>query len=121
MSQLADRFAQAVRTLVGDGPVKLRLMRAFSEHLKDLHEGDFPAALRRNFAELAAALTRVKPAAGEDRVRATVQKMSPADAGHYAHAIVQLYAELLGQMERAEPLKVVAGAKAPPRYLATRP
>jgi hypothetical protein len=121
MSQLTERFAEAVRTLVCDGAVKLRLMRAFTDHLKDLDQSDFPAALRRKFSELQAALTRVDPIGNEDRVRASVQKMSAVEAGDYANAIVQLYAELLGQMDRAEPLKVVAGVKVPPRYLASRP
>jgi hypothetical protein len=121
MSQLTERFADAVRALVCDGAVKLRLTRAFTDHLKDLDETDFPPALRRQFIELQAALTRVDPVGSEDRVRATVQKMSAADASRYATSIVQLYAELLGQTERAEPLKVVTGAKAPPRFLASRP
>jgi hypothetical protein len=120
MSQLTERFADAVRTLVCDGAVKVRLIRAFTDQLKDLDQSDFPAGLRRKFAELYAALTRVDPVGNDDRVRASVQKMSAVEAGHYANAIVQLYAELLGQMDRAEPLKVVTGAKAP-RYLATRP
>jgi hypothetical protein len=119
MAQLADRFAAAVRTLVGEGPVKQRLSRAFAEHLEDLQDGELPPTLRREFEELHAALHRIAPAGNETRVRASVQKMSPQEAGGHAGTIVRLYVELLGDSERAEPLKVVSSDKTP-RYL-TRP
>lgn len=121
MSPLAAHFAEAVHTLVADGPIKQRLSRAFAEHLQCLEQGELPVALRGEFAELEAALTRVAPAGSEGRVRATVQKMSPGEASGHAGTIVKLYAAiLLGQAERAEPLKVVTGAKNPPRYLTSR-
>ncbi len=120
MSHLAERFAEAVRTLVGDGPIKQRLGRAYSEYLKGLDQADFPAQLRGTFGDLEAALTRVAPVGKETPVHASVQKMSPLEAGAHAGTIVKLYAELLGQAERAEPLKVVSSSKQPPRYLTNR-
>ena len=42
MSHLAERFAEAVRTLVSDGPIKQRLSRAFAEHLEGLDDAEFP-------------------------------------------------------------------------------
>lgn len=116
MAHLADRFAAAVRTLVSDGPVKQRLCRAYAEHLEDLQDIELPPALRGDFGELQAALNRVAPAGSETRVRANVQKMSSNEAGSHASTIVRLYVELLGQVDRAEPLKVVSPNK-PPRYL----
>jgi hypothetical protein len=123
MIHLAERFAEAVRTLTSDGPVKVRLGSAFSEHLEHLEESDLPASMRAEFARLRAALTRVPPAGNVPRVRASVQKMSPAEASEYAFVIVKLYLELLAANgERAEPLKIVSGTKQqPPRFLAKRP
>jgi hypothetical protein len=120
MAHLAERFSEAVRTLVGDGSVKQRLSRAYIECLKGLEPEELPAPLRSTFGELEAALTRVRPAGKETRVHASVQKMSPSEAGGHAATIVKLYVELLTQAERAEPLKVVPGSKKPPRYLTNR-
>lgn len=120
MSPIAQRFAEAVRILVGDGPIKLRLARAFGGHLADLAEAEFPVGLRRDFADLAAALSRVAPVGTESRVRASVQKMSPDEARSHAETVVKLYVELLSSLERAEPLKVVSTPKKPPHFLTNR-
>ncbi len=120
MSPLAQRFAEAIRTLIGDGPVKIRLVQAYAAHLADLVDVDFPAALRRDFADLHGALNRVAPMGSESRVRASVQKMSPDEAGSHAATIVKLYVELLSTLERAEPLKVVSTPKKAPQYLTHR-
>lgn len=120
MSQLAERFEAALSTLVGDGPVKERLTRAYVEHLEGVAEAELPAGLREPFAQLAAALHRLPPAGDEHCVRTNVRKMSSAEAAAHAAAIVKLYIGLAQHDERAEPLKIVATGKAPPRYL-TRP
>jgi hypothetical protein len=117
MLKLTDRFTEAVLTLVGDGAIKQRLLRAFTEHLGDLDEEELPVALRREFGDLRAALNKSNPVGSETRVRASVKKMSTSEAVRHAGTIVRLCAALLGQAERAEPLKVVT-AKKPPRYLA---
>jgi len=115
-----QRFAAAVETLVGDGPVKQRLANAYSVHLADIAEANLPPGLRREFGELQAAINRVAPAGSESRVRASVQKMSSAEAAGHAATIVKLYVELMNGLERAEPLKVVAQPRKPPRYLTGR-
>jgi hypothetical protein len=120
MSQLAQRFANAVLTLVSDGPIKQRLCRAFAENLAGLEDSELPLSLRRDFNDLQGALNRIEPAGNEPRVRASVQKMSPLEARGHAGTIVKLYAGLLGQTERAEPLKVVSSSSKPPRYLTHR-
>lgn len=122
MSHLAERFADAVRTLVGDGPIKQRLSRAYADYLEDLESSELPAGLRPEFSGLQEALSRIDPVGNETRVRANVQKMSPSEAGSHAGTIVKLYVELISQGERAEPLKVVnaQNTKPPPRYLAHR-
>ena len=121
MSHLAERFAEAVQTLVGDGPVKQRLIRAFGDHLGDLDGADLPPALRPGFSELQAALSCRAPVGTESRVQASVHKMSAAEARDHAGTIVELYAALVGQLERAEPLKVVISPrKTTARLLANR-
>jgi len=119
VSPFAQRFAEAVHTLIADGPIKQRLASAYALHLADLVEAELPAALRRDFGELQAALSRVAPVGKESRVRASVQKMSPDEAAGHAATIVKLYVELMTSVERAEPLKVVAPRK-PPRFLTGR-
>jgi hypothetical protein len=120
MSPLAQRFAEAVHTLIGDGPIKHRLTSAYAAHLADLTDAEFPAGLRRDFGDLQTALNRVTPVGRETRARASVQKMSAAEAVGHAATIVRLYVELMNNLERAEPLKVVA-PRQPPRYLTGRP
>jgi hypothetical protein len=122
VSPFAQRFAEAVNVLIGDGPVKQRLASAYALHLADLVDAEFPVALRRELAELQAAITRVAPVGNETRVRASVQKMSPDEAAGHAATIVKLYVELMSGVERAEPLKVVVTPpRKPPRYLTGRP
>ena len=123
MSVIPERFAAAVRTLVADGPIKLRLACAYGEHLADLQPAELPVGLRSSFSELQAALNRVEPVGNEGRVKANIRKMSAHEAGDHANAIVRLYLELMMAVEgeRAEPLKVVGNGKKPPRYLTSRP
>lgn len=125
MSHLSERFAAAVRTLVGDGTVKERLGRAYLEHLEHVEETDLPLAQRPLFAALREAMNRVTPFGKESPIRASVQKMSAADASRHARTIVELYCELAfaerSGAERAEPLKVVSTKpQQPPRFLTGR-
>jgi hypothetical protein len=118
VSPIAQRFAAAVHTLIGEGPIKARLSEAFEAYLADVAEAELPPTIRDDFGDLKATLSRVAPVGNEGRVRASVQKMSPPEAGGHAATIVKLYVELLGQTERAEPLKVVNTSKSPPpRFL----
>lgn len=121
VSPSAHRFAEAVHALLGDGPVKQRLATAYGQYLAELSEADLPAVLRREFGELQAVMTRVAPMGTESRTRASVQKMSADEAVGHAATILKLYVELMSTVERAEPLKVVAPARQPPRYLTGRP
>ena len=121
MPVLAQRFGEAVRTLIGDGPIKQRLAVAYTTHLGDLTDSELPPGLRRDFGDLLAAMNRIAPVGNETRVRASVQKMAPREAHEHAATIVKLYVELLNGAERAEPLKVVAPSRKPPHYLTGRP
>jgi len=121
MAMVTDCFADAVQTLIGDGPIKQRLADAFSTHLGEIADSDLPTSLRREFGDLQTALCRIAPAGKETRIRASVQKMSPDEAHQHAATIVRLYVDLLNGTERAEPLRIVAPPRKPPRYLTSRP
>jgi hypothetical protein len=47
--------------------------------------------------------------------------MSATDAAGHAGTILKLYVELVANVDRAEPLKVVAPPRKPPRLLTGRP
>ncbi len=108
MPDLAKRLEAAVSALVGEGSVKERLVAAYSEYLDDLESSELPQAVRATFDELHTALHAVTPIGGEPCVRATVRKMSKLQVSNYGKTIVSLYAELICQGERAEPLMVIA-------------
>jgi hypothetical protein len=117
---ITKRFEAAVHALVGDGPVKQRLGRAYSRHLDDLHPGDLPDSMRERYERLHVAMHRSPPIGKEGSIKVTVQKMSFTEASNYAEKIVELYAELLRSAERAEPLKIVRSEEPPPRASAGR-
>jgi hypothetical protein len=117
MAYYTDRFQAAVQCLVNEGSVKLRLTRAYSEFLETLQDEDAPISVKNSLSELHDAMHRVAPMGTETSVRASVQKMSTLEAGRHAESIVQIYAQLLTQGERNEPLKVVEEADKPPWYL----
>jgi hypothetical protein len=119
MSLLIDRFEGAVQTLIGDGPIKTRLARAYAEFLEDISDLDSPVSGNGAFSDLHAALHRVAPIGSETAVKASVQKMSTGEAAWHATTILRLYSELLSQPRRVELLKVVETATpAPPQFLA---
>jgi hypothetical protein len=95
MSQIVERFASAVRALVGDGPVKDRLTTAYCDFLADLQQVELPVRGKTEFNQLHTALHSVSPVGKIDCVRASVRKMSPGEAGWHARTIVRLYGELL--------------------------
>jgi len=119
MSYLIERFHAAVTELVGDGSIKDRLSSAYVENLDDLENTEFPSELREVFTDLQASLHAERPVGREACVRATVRKMSSSQATGHADTIVLLYAELVRQGQRAEPLRVVpAGLQKAPKFLA---
>jgi hypothetical protein len=119
MSHLAERFESASVALVGDGPIKHRLTEAYLRFLDGIEAQELPSAIRGEFGALRTALHRVSPVGKETAVRASVQKMSFAEAARHAAVIIKLYAEMARHCERGEPLKIIApSGKAPARFLA---
>jgi hypothetical protein len=121
MSTIVERFEAAVQTLIADGPVKQRLTKAYTDHLEDLRELELPIDGGEAFTDLHSALHRVRPAGKESPVKASVQKMSPHEAGWHAKTILRLYGELVAAGRRVEPVSVIETAESePPRFLAGR-
>lgn len=122
MTQIVERFEAAVQALVADGPIKIRLRNAYTEYLEDLSQVDLPIAGNADFGELHSALHSVEPVGKIDCVKASVQKMSPAEAWWHAQTIVRLYTQVLSldRGNRIEPEIELVTADAPPRFIANR-
>ena len=111
MANHLNRFHAALLVLAGHGHVKQRLIKAFEEHLNEIHEDELPSGLRRSFADLRDELHRVSPLNGEGPICASVRKMSLDQASDCAGRIVTLYGDLLRQEDLAQP-EVAAGIDA---------
>ena len=94
MTDHVDRFHAALLVLAGHGHVKQRLIKAFEEHLDDIHEDELPVALKQSFADLRNEMQRVAPLNGEGPICASVRKMSVDEASECAVSVVSLYGEL---------------------------
>lgn len=90
-----DRFQSAVMTLAGNGDVKQRLMRAYSENLESLSDGDLPGELARDFSALRSRLTSVQPFNNESAICASIRKMSAMEASDCAISVVSMYGRML--------------------------
>jgi hypothetical protein len=97
MADHVDRFHAALIVLAGHGHVKQRLIRAFEDHLADIHEDELPVALKQSFADLRLDMQRVSPLNGEGPICASVRKMSLQEASECAGRIVTLFGEISRQ------------------------
>ena len=102
MADHLNRFHAALLVLAGHGHVKQRLIKAFEEHLNEIHEDELPVALKRSFADLRHELHRVSPLNGEGPICASVRKMSLDEASECAGHIVTLYGELAREEDFAQ-------------------
>ena len=86
-----ERLHGATLELAGAGPIKQRLVCAYSNHLAFLKEEQLPREVRDDCGALARAMHAVRPLPGEEAVRASVRKMSDREANRHAVQIVNLY------------------------------
>ena len=117
MTDHVDRFHAALIVLAGHGHVKQRLIRAFEDHLADIHEDELPVALKQSFADLRLDMQRVSPLNGEGPICASVRKMSLQEASECAGRIVTLFGEISGQgndRQSALPLSGDGEERVPP-------
>lgn len=95
MTYHVDRFYAAAAVLAGDGHIKHRLIRAFTDNLVDIEDDELPIALKEPFADLKRRMHSVAPLNGEGPIRASVRKMSSVEAGECGVMMLELYAEML--------------------------
>ena len=90
-------FDAAMRALVGTGPVKHRLLDAYSHHLAQVRDQDLPDALRGRFVALHAAMCEARPSYGLTAAEVSVRKMSERDAAQWAAAILEMFVTLAAE------------------------
>ena len=105
MCQFSDKFFSAVRVLASDGPIKKRLVLAYSENLELLSEDEIPTTIRPKFEILRRAMHSVKPTATESPILASVRKMSIVEANRCATSIVSMFSELVRVKTTGEKLR----------------
>lgn len=112
MAALWDEFNAAMQVLVGAGPVKQRLIDAYSRHLAHLRAQDLPDALTGRFASLQSAMHETRPTCGLTSPEASVRKMSERDAAGQATAIFEMFVMLSAENESAPRLRIVTSETA---------
>ncbi len=120
MTYHLNRFLAAVSVLSGNGHIKQRLISAYEDNLADLEDDEIPVSVSELFADLRAMMQRVAPLNGESHIRASVRKMSLADAQECSHLMVALYAKMaeLASQESHPKLAAVPTAEKVPAFLA---
>jgi hypothetical protein len=94
MLSLSERLEAAATTLSGSEPLKERLARAW-QHLDKLRPQDFPRDVRSEFEELYEAMHRETPLPGESATKASLRKLSLAEATRHAALIVRTYGHVV--------------------------
>ena len=93
-SASAQHLDEAVRLLVGAGPVKQRLSEASVRHLSELDDGELPRDLAVRYRTLMSQLTSVPAVGGLGAIEASVRKMSEQDAAGCALQALDLWLAL---------------------------
>lgn len=112
MAALWDEFHAAMQVLVGAGPVKQRLIDAYSRHLAHLRAQDLPDALSARFAALQSAMHESRPTCGLTAAEVSVRKMSERDAASQASAIFEMFVVLSAENETTPRLRIVTNENA---------
>jgi hypothetical protein len=106
MFPFSDKFLSAVHILAGSGPIKKRLILAYTEYLGPMPKFDIPESIRPQFEALWRAMHSTKPTSSESVIVASVRKMSTAEAARCAVSIVTMFSELVRDKETGEPLQL---------------
>ena len=110
MTSLSERLESAALALSTSDGIKDRLYVAWSRHLADLELRDFPREVREEFEELTRALNRERALPGDSKLRASLRKLSNADATRFAALIVRTY----GRVAALKSPQVALVARTPP-------
>jgi hypothetical protein len=117
MSDHVNNFFGAVSVLAGNGHIKQRLTSAYEDNLETISDADLPVPVRHAFGELKHLMHRVTPTNGEGPICASVRKMSVEEAGQCAQLIVDLYRDMLRNIDGGQaalPLQVEDRQAVPP-------
>jgi hypothetical protein len=120
MTETCEYFHGAVRTLVGHGPVKQRLIDAYRQYLASLGAAEVPEPIAAQFSALNAVLHGAHAAGGLSAPEVAVRKMSEKDAASHAASILEMFVTLaeLREREPAAPrLRVVSDEDEAPAFL----
>lgn len=105
MNSAWEHFLYAAQTLSDAGPIKRRLVNAFSAHLASVPTDEVPREVRDDFQALSASLSSVKPLRGETAVQASVRKMSDHEAAAHALRIVNIMGAIVRlQLQPRQPV-----------------
>lgn len=107
MTNYADRFRAAVTVLAGDGHIKQRLIRAYTDNLVEVEDDELPVALQERFADTRKRMHCVEPLKGEGPIRASVRKMSAREASECAVELLALYTDILSHHDSADTIAAV--------------
>jgi hypothetical protein len=102
MASLSEHLEAAAFVLAGSEPLKERLAIAWTKHLASLEARDFPRDVRDEFEELITALHRERALPGDTVLRASLRKLSTAEASRYAKLIIRTYARVAA-MKSSQP------------------
>lgn len=102
-----EQFHKATLALVKPGPIKQRLVTAYSD-IKGVQPGDLPEDVHAAFRKMGQELTRVSPFGDENPVCATVRKMSNDEASQWAAKIVSMYDALSRSFSATNSLHTVS-------------
>ena len=94
MASLSERLEAAALLLAGSEPIKDRLGKAWSTHLADLETRDFPRDVRDEFERLGDVLRRERALPGDTVLKASLRKLSNAEASRYASLIIRAYGQV---------------------------
>ena len=128
MSNHVNRFYTAVSVLAGHGRIKQRLVKAYEENLVVIEDEDLPIAVKQSFADLRHMMSRVEPVSGnvqprqsflqrEGPIRASVRKMSVAEADECAHKMIDLYRDMIRYSDNAQDPLPIGDQPAVPPFL----
>jgi hypothetical protein len=112
MASLTERLEAAAFALAGQGTIKDRLADAYINHLEDLEARDFPREVREEFAEFADVMHRERALPGDSIVRASLRKLSNADASRYATLIIRTYGRVVA-LRSGTTLQILPRVNAP--------
>jgi hypothetical protein len=92
MSHAVELLEAAILSLARSGAIKDRLTTAYRDFLLGVDTTELPREARSDFDELRRSMERERPMSrGDDAVRATVRKMSNAEAERLAALVVRMF------------------------------